>query len=186
MKKVLLTVFLCSTLFLVDADFVSACSCAPPSSPKEEMKKTDAVFRGTVVNIDTSSLQKAKQQFGLGSSIDPVEVRFDVSEVWKGPKNKSLEVETARSSASCGYNFEQGKEYLVYANETDSGLNVSLCSRTNLASQVEEDINKLGKSYHPEVNNEEEQDQEELAFNKYIATSAAILFIFYLVNKYLF
>lgn len=157
MKKILLTIFLSSLLFFTGADSVSACSCVQPSSPSEELQKSSAVFMGTVVNIDSSRLQKAKRQIGLGSSMDPVEVTFDVSKSWKGPKNKNITVKTARSSASCGYNFEQGKEYLVYANESDEGLNVSLCSRTSLASEAEEDVSKLGKSYEPEISSEKEQ-----------------------------
>lgn len=139
MKKILLTIFLFSALFFAGAGSVSACSCVRPGSPIEELEKSDAVFAGTVVNIDIPSLQKAKQQFGLGSSMDSVEVTFNVSEVWKGPKNKTITIKTARSSASCGYNFEQGKEYFVYANENDKDLSVSLCSRTNLLSEAEED-----------------------------------------------
>jgi hypothetical protein len=52
--------------------------------------------------------------------------------VWKGEMMKDFTVTTARQSAMCGYNFEVGKKYLVYANQSGDGLMVNNCSRTTV------------------------------------------------------
>jgi hypothetical protein len=78
-----------------------------------------------------------------------VRVTFRVSKVWKGPISATLAVTTARSGASCGYEFESGRDYLVYAEGTDQGLTVSLCSRTQRLSEADEDLAILGDGIVP-------------------------------------
>jgi hypothetical protein len=63
-------------------------------------------------------------------------------------------VYTASSSASCGYPFNQGQEYLIYAYRTDgsaqpfdypaNGFSTLLCTRTSLVSEAGEDLAALG------------------------------------------
>src|SRR5688572_21112662 len=86
---------------------VHACSCVVPGPPAEELAESSAVFAGKVI----------KWQFptSTGSSIDPIHITFDVSQVWKGSVLQSLVVHTAFSGASCGYGFYYDQEYLVYA-----------------------------------------------------------------------
>jgi hypothetical protein len=64
-------------------------------------------------------------------------------------ESEDAEVVTAVSSATCGYNFEVGKSYLVYAGTFDGKLNVSLCSRTALIDQAGEDLQALGLGATP-------------------------------------
>jgi len=50
-------------------------------------------------------------------------------------------VTTTLSDDSCGYDFKNGQEYLVYANKSSGdNLSVSLCSRTALLSGTRNDI----------------------------------------------
>lgn len=82
--------------------------------------------------------------FGEGG---PVAVTLRVSEVWKGDVGKTLRVTTsADSGAGCGYPFEEGKEYLVYAGEDAS---VSLCSETKPLSSAGADLEALGTGERP-------------------------------------
>jgi hypothetical protein len=89
----------------------------------------------------------------ISSSIDPVLVTFDVSQVWKGPEFTSLAVSTAQSSASCGYTFEFGRDYLVYAYGAEENLEVGLCSRTQLLADAEADLAELGQATEPTAAN---------------------------------
>lgn len=112
-----------------------ACKCVEPKSPTEELEESSAVFSGKVID----QLEKGRTQFIL----------FEVKESWKGFNESQVIVETVDSSSSCGYEFEDGKEYMVYTNETDGHLEVSLCSRTDLLSAASEDIDELGKGEEP-------------------------------------
>ena len=68
-----------------------------------------------------------------------------MEESWKGLNQTQITVYTERSSASCGYEFDLNKEYLVYAHESNVAFNVNYCSRTTLLPTTEKDIQELGK-----------------------------------------
>ena len=117
-----------------------ACSCAEPYPVKEELERSSAVFSGKVVEIVDKNKSKAIQ-----SSADPIAVRFEVEESWKKISQTQIIVYTERSSASCGYRFDLGKEYLVYAHEADGELWANICSRTALLTAAVNDVQELGK-----------------------------------------
>jgi hypothetical protein len=114
------------------------CTCLPPGSPSEELERSTAVFSGRVVGIEVPSGRTM-------SSADPVEVTFKVYAVWKGPKSDTVTVTTARSSVSCGYEFETGRAYVVYARGEADDLQVSLCSRTKPLTRAGDDLAALGR-----------------------------------------
>lgn len=145
MKKTILALFVITILFLINISFAVACSCIEPFSPKESLKKSSAVFAGKVVDIDMSKI--------MFSSADPVKVTFEVSKIWKGFSYKTLVVTTARSEASCGYSFKQGEEYIVYVRGEENNLKASLCSRTKLFSNAQEDLKELGEGSLPTIEN---------------------------------
>jgi len=66
-------------------------------------------------------------------STDLATVTLRVETVWKdAPAASTAQVVTAMSGASCGFSFQQGKRYLVYAYRLPTGeLLTSLCSRTH-------------------------------------------------------
>ena len=110
-----------------------ACSCIDPGSPSEALERSAAVFAGRVVSID--------DRLALGSSLDPLIIKFDVETVWKGSLHQQIELRTAFDSASCGYSFVEGVEYLVYSH---NGSEASLCSRTRPLSEAADDLAELG------------------------------------------
>jgi hypothetical protein len=129
-------------VFLLPPDGASACSCALEGGSRAEivegaLSDSEAVFSGEAVD------------FEKGSSISapwPTEtVSFRVSEVWKGPERVTLEVSTATQGMTCGYAFEEGREYLVYAYGKQD-LEVDLCSRTKPLSEAGADLAVLGNS----------------------------------------
>ena len=111
-----------------------ACSCVDPGSPSEALADSAAVFSGRVVSIDRSRVKQ--------SSADPLIVEFEVMTVWKGPADRRMHVTTPVNSASCGYSFLEGAEYLVYS---WNGSEVYMCSRTRGLSGASFDIAELGE-----------------------------------------
>lgn len=136
----------------------SACSCIPPGPPEQELNESDAVFAGSVTTIVDSS------SGGIVSSARPLYVTFDVTETWKGPNRTTLTVITAASSASCGYPFQNGKQYLVYAYSRNDNLYVSLCSRTAPLNEAQQDLDALGPGTSP-TDQPEPIDQDCLGFD---------------------
>ncbi|MEO3859131.1 hypothetical protein [Acrocarpospora sp. B8E8] len=82
-----------------------ACSCAAPP-PTELMNSADSVFRG-VVSTRTSTGDPFDNQ--------PVTFTFSVGAVYKGEATERLQVRSHPQSATCGADFEVGKQYLVFA-----------------------------------------------------------------------
>jgi len=124
-------------LLVVNKQPAWACSCVVPGSPQEEMSRVSAVLAGRVLQIDTP--------FGaVGNTADSVRVTLQVQTVWKGPTDSVQAVITSQHSASCGYSFVEGEEYLIYAFAQEGILQVSLCSRTVPLAHAGEDLTALG------------------------------------------
>jgi hypothetical protein len=127
------TLFL-GTLLLALIPFTPAyaCSCMAPGSAADALAQADAVFSGRVQSIETPG------------GYESLRVQIEIDKVWKGPVQAVIEVRTGRDSAGCGFTFEQGKSYLVYAYESEGSHVTNLCSRSNLLDQASEDTAALG------------------------------------------
>jgi hypothetical protein len=120
---------------------VSACSCIMPVPPLEALAQSDAVFVGTVTGITLVGDYRKN-------------VEFEALVVWKGDVGKGVSVSTARDSAACGFGFEAGKTYVVYAHDDaeGEGMTVNSCSRTHEVSgeyAQDEDVIALGAGTAP-------------------------------------
>ncbi|MBK6751452.1 MAG: hypothetical protein IPG67_16010 [Acidobacteria bacterium] len=105
-----------------------ACSCiAPTGKLKTQVsnayKDSDAIFSGKVISMEKTS----DGNYWL--------VKLAVNYTWKGTGMSEITIKTALDSAMCGYRFENGKEYLVYAHGTAADLYVGNCSRTGSVSE---------------------------------------------------
>ena len=141
---VLTLALMLSVFWLVgNAGQAQACSCLPPGSPSEELEKADAVLAGRVVLLqeipDKPDAYYYRMMVGL-----------EVSAVWKGPAYELMYVRTSRSDISCGFTFEYGERYLVYAYEHADGYETSLCSRNAGLWAAEADLEELGEGYASE------------------------------------
>lgn len=103
----------------------SACSCIPSpenvpieQQVKEAYEKSAAVFVGEVTEI----IRKP----GAFS----ITVKFKVEKSWNKNFQKTVAVATASDGALCGFEFQIGKKYLVYAAENNKNLATNLCTRT--------------------------------------------------------
>ncbi len=131
---------LLASLLAFRTESASACSCVPPGTPLEELGRSTAVFAGKAIRIDAGLLY---------SSADPVMVTFQVAQVWKGPEHARLTLHTERSGASCGYEFQGGQEYLVYASGPEADLYTGLCTRTQPLASAGDDLQALGEGTTP-------------------------------------
>ena len=105
------------------------------------------MFSAEAVDVEesppTTTMIEGTMAFIMGEDTATVSLR--VSEVWKGPRRQTVVVDAAADSGSgCGYPFEEGREYLVYATGEDPS--VSLCSETKPLSGADADLALLGNS----------------------------------------
>jgi hypothetical protein len=123
----------CSLLLLslFAAEPVFACSCIEPPPPQEAAQQAAAVFSGTVLSVTPLETQR--------------EVRIRVEMVWKGTQCGEITILTPLNEDACGFNFQTGVSYLVYAERLQSGeLSTNLCTRTKPTALAAEDILALG------------------------------------------
>ncbi|GAA0375757.1 hypothetical protein [Bacillus horti] len=182
-RKLLLILSVATLIFTFNPNSTSACSCAEPRPVEEALEERTAVFSGKVKDIYIANK-------GLTlSSVDPVMVTLDVYEVWKGDVPQTVIIETVRFTASCGYDFSVGEEYIVFAYGEPDALKTGLCERTKPLDAASEELAVLGEGKRPEPldidsNNSMErsaiQETENRAFirsGQYITTAILVLSI---------
>ena len=111
MKRLILVLLLASPVAL-------ACSCLPPPPISEALKASDFV-----VHVRCLSFAVASEDTRVG--------QFEIIKTFKGDRlDRSCSIETPISSASCGFDFIAGNEYLVYGWILDGVLRTNICTRT--------------------------------------------------------
>ncbi len=133
----IMTIFISSTVY--------ACSCAQPLTVEAEFTRSEAVFAGRVLEV--------KEQRNFNGSMTKAAL-FEVSHIWKGGSESQIIIHTGSGGGDCGFHFEEGKEYLVYAHPStmygDNELLVTIiCDRTNVLDQAQEDLAILGEGKVP-------------------------------------
>ena len=112
-----------------------SCKCALPfededTDIKVSVGRADVVFLGIakkVVRVATP--KEIIQKEGYDPQID--ETTFKVLKSWKGVSSDRIVSRISIVCCLCGYTFEAGKTYLVYAMMKDGGMIYSsTCSRT--------------------------------------------------------
>ncbi|MCR2804243.1 hypothetical protein [Paenibacillus soyae] len=73
---------------------------------------------------------------------------FEVDRIWKGGPDSQVVIHTGSGGGDCGFKFQAGNEYLVYASLSDMygemQLTSIICDRTSALNLSGEDINLLG------------------------------------------
>ena len=121
----------------------SACSCAPPPAADVARDQADAVFAGRVIGLRLVP-QAGSDPAALSFSIEDLEVTMLVHSLWKGDVSEEQRLFTTFTCCVCGFRFEIGEEYLVYATLVEGVLRTSMCTRTALLSAASEDLGILG------------------------------------------
>lgn len=117
-----------------------ACTCATERDPLVALGYADAVFNGTV-----SGKHDPRTDFTVVSTGDPIDFRLRVTTIWKGPLADSVTIRTKRCDASCGFPFEIGESYLIYANQDSAGLHTHLCTRTQSLERAGRDLDAFAR-----------------------------------------
>ena len=110
----------------------SACTCMHTGPACQAFWKTDAVFDATVDGIEV--VQGPSVEIGARTVvIAEKRVRMTVRQAFKGTgATGPIDIYTATDEGACGYDFQPGRRYLVFARQRpDDGRWVaSLCSAT--------------------------------------------------------
>ena len=129
LRRILIVVFLVALAVPVVASPCWACSCAASESPakdrRAQAKNADLVFTGVAKG------QRVSDEGDPGFEGDEtIATRFRVGRTYKGHPGRWVTVETYANGATCGYHFDVGTRYTVFAYEQRDGYNTSLCSGT--------------------------------------------------------
>jgi hypothetical protein len=138
----------------------------------DTLESAPIVFSGRAVSVKLEIRDRSGTLVNKpapNTSVDQ-EVQFRVSEVWRGSVGASVVVRSGDHASrdcgtgDCGYTFEEGKSYLVFAYQGDWGtapagytfaatpsarIVTDKCSRTELLSRASADLAALGPSGLP-------------------------------------
>ena len=117
-----------------------ACICGGGTPPCEEYWNAAVVFFGTVARLSPMPVEEK-----LGERIvsySKLLAIFNVEAAYRGEVEKEVGVITGMGDGDCGYRFQIGERYLVYAfvNEQTKRLETSSCARTRLLSEASADL----------------------------------------------
>ena len=102
--------------------------------PCEAYWKASAVFLGTVT-YTTNTTKRGEYDFH--SRV----FRFTVDKSFRGVEAKEVDVLTGSGGGDCGYGFQLGGQYVVYAYRDNANrLVTSICSRTRPSSDADADL----------------------------------------------
>ncbi len=88
------------------------------------------MFTGTVIDIAERSRTKRVVRMKIGEVLTGVDAA-----------QKEIEIVTGMGGGDCGYSFQSGVDYIVYAYKNSEGrLETGICSRTRPLTQAAEDI----------------------------------------------
>jgi hypothetical protein len=154
---------------------IYACKCDGTGTVKGSFNGSDAVISGRVlskeivpysqtVNQDSvsaikSRLKDDKQKLSFFEMSYIVKIEFEIVEKYKGINLRdTVTIYTAMNSASCGYKFDLGKSYIIYASrksyldfmfmdkvDRNKGLEIkntywtNICTRTTEYNNLEAD-----------------------------------------------
>ena len=146
MKKFIFSTAVFAAFFISNHSEVFACSCVPSpenitieQQVKKEYDQSSNVFVGEVTEV----IAKPDDFF--------VTVKFKIERTWSDKEfQKELAITTGKDDGSCGYAFEKGKKYLVYAFKDNNKLSTNICTRTSVAKQ-NKDIAFLNRIKKPKI-----------------------------------
>jgi hypothetical protein len=115
-----------------------ACTCAAPATAAEGLKRSVAIFRGTVTEISRPFLDR----IGL-TRTGGHKIKFEVVKQWKGAPAKTVQVVTRLTAEACGFPFEEKKEYLVYVVTEPQDIQSGICTGTKTLTGAESEMKQL-------------------------------------------
>lgn len=136
-----------SMIFLV-SNISFSCNCVGNISAKKEIKTSDVVFKGKVIE---KSLFVVDTLFA-NEYVYKAKYKIELDIVYKGKKikNKYVTVITGVGNGDCGYEFKKGENYIVYAKLENKyypkGDRVSTFLYTDICKRTTNKVNKEEKT----------------------------------------
>src|SRR5436189_2630892 len=128
--------FMASALFFFSAYSNIACSCAA-WSVCQAYGSAKAVFVGKV--IEGKAAERMSDMVTSGTK--DLTFKFSVSRAFLGVKKGDVvSVHTGFGFGDCGFPFEKGEDYVVYASENNGILRTGICSRTRHISDADDEL----------------------------------------------
>ena len=127
-RSILVALLVVPALVVVGATQALACSCVPPGPDSEAVKGADAVFTGSVAEIES----------GVDIGFDNVTWTFSVDDVYKGDVGRSQDVRSHTQGPACGVIFKEEKRYAVFAYENRGNLVTDSCTNTRPLAEGKE------------------------------------------------
>jgi len=149
-KKRLIVLAAAVALLAATAPVALACMCLEPPPPQEAMEKAGAVFSGRCVKVE-----RVEQETPYGK-LPKLRAVLEVKAAWKGLQGKpsadgeamrphTVEVWTGSGGGDCGFGFQEGKSYLVYAYVGEDGaMSTDICTRSQETGLARGDLEALG------------------------------------------
>ena len=149
--------------FLLMCPAARACDCALDPTPCMAFTHTAVIFAGRVSRI--SNIEVSLKSGDPKIRYPQRSVTFEVLKAYRGLQAKTVDVSTGEGGGDCGYLFERGREYLVYANPNPDTVSLStgICQRTRLLSEARDDIDYLSRRDDPALGAGIEGMVEELS-----------------------
>ena len=118
---------------------LAACVCGLIPTFDEEVAISHSVFLGEVI-------AKRPDQWPSPAEDEDYEgfaYTFRVEKVWKGDRTSIVEVTTGTGGGDCGFAFDIGESYLVFAENDNGKLYTGYCYRTARVADAGDTIKKL-------------------------------------------
>jgi hypothetical protein len=130
----------------------TACSCAPlPPTIKTyrelaewKVNRTPVILEGKIESLKVSGWPFQPVAGETVSAIPRVSATFSAVQVYRGQTPTEVVVETGVGGGDCGFEFNKGESYLVFASKEDSGhLSTGICSGTRLLRDADTELRLL-------------------------------------------
>ena len=135
MSKIILKTTNLIICLLVSYTIGLACTCENRNTSAQEFETVDAAFSGKV-----TEMTEIKTENGL---IEGYLVKFRVEQSWKFIDQSELIIFTP-GVGMCGYPFDVGETYLIYASRKDrKELTTGICRKTAKLKYAKEELKDL-------------------------------------------
>jgi len=162
-------------VYLMAPRMAVACDCANAGPPCKAFQATPNVFAGRVTNISTIRVKLQN-----GDDYPQLLVLLQIDRNYRGQEGKStVEIVTGDGGGDCGFSFQQGKRYLVYAypHPATGKLYTGICQRTRLLSEAGEDLEYLARKDDPAHGAGIEGSVEQLSRDEHNITQVVRMFV---------
>jgi hypothetical protein len=148
MKKLTLQLIAAAICLLWSYNIGTACICVNSKTPAQEFEAVEAVFSGKVVEMT---------EIKTGEDVlEGYLVKFSVEKSWKLINQSEVVIFTA-GVGMCGFPFDIGETYLVYAVRKDrKELTTRTCRKTAKLEYAKEELKDLEEREQLKVSKKED------------------------------